>query len=695
MDLLYQDFEMPEYLPETIDEHSILLSEMITNNPVNNKEEYPIKESETSLEENNVEDLFSTTNEDDIIENILLTLSERSNKKDVLSTEQLNSRGSEILHNNDTKDQTKLSREETFGSSYQAKSTNLEPENVTKQDQIFPTEFFLADDAIVLENKGNGPSREINKQDDIIDISTHTEEQLAARKVQNISDKSCQIKDPGFAINSLPDTLMIKATWKNDNTGQPYIDVIGTFAKECIPVGTRFGPLVGKKYEADEEPTDKSNCWKVFDGDRMHILDLKDESEANWMKYVKPAYNSSSQNLVAYQEGKDVYFLTIKSVNVDEELTFWFCKEYSERLKCPPSGDLMMIRIKQQQQLQMQQQWMQLQHQQQLQQQQQLLHQRQPWQQQQWQQQQQIATGSRDSASPDSGYNGSPPPENAVSKKRNERVAEVLYGESIDNPNRKHRVTLVLHHSKNVSSQQVNPHSIAQNEENGELPKDSAEQEVKNKERMTENIVRKTSNYSHKKVDAKGDREYTCKDCGKVFKQLSNLDTHMRIHSGQRPFKCDICDKGFTQKAHKEKHLLIHTGERPYDCSWPGCEKKFSSSSNLKTHEKIHEGKKDFVCDICSLAFSQAVHLKQHIGIHYNDRPYVCQPCGKEYISESALKTHKRKKNCGEVKQLDQLQQQKLQQRLLQQWQQQQQHQEQQQWQQLQWQQQQFKQEVC
>merc|ERR1719233_1847579 len=276
------------------------------------------------------------------------------------------------------------------------------------------------------------------------------------------------------------------------------------------------------------------------------------------MKYVKPAYKSSTQNLVAYQEGKDVFFLTIKPIKVDEEITFWFCKDYSERLKCPLTGDLMMEHMKQQQrQLQWQHQLMQ--------QQQQLQRQHQQWQ----HLQDQAGRGSRSSASPDSGYTGSPPPQLVDSSKIQSNgypEAEVLYGDSIENPSRKNKVTLVLHHKKSQNS------VISQGQKYGQkvgLPRTGIKDfDENNKAHGNQEHASKTGNVSnsvngglrapsnlHKKNDMY-DREYTCKDCGKVFKQLSNLDTHMRIHSGQRPFKCEICEKGFTQKAHKEKHML-------------------------------------------------------------------------------------------------------------------------------------------
>jgi len=49
-------------------------------------------------------------------------------------------------------------------------------------------------------------------------------------------------------------------------------------------------------------------------------LDAVDESQCNWMMFVRPAASYAEQNLVAHQFGADIYFTTIKNIEARQEL---------------------------------------------------------------------------------------------------------------------------------------------------------------------------------------------------------------------------------------------------------------------------------------------------------------------------------------------------------------------------------------
>lgn len=79
-----------------------------------------------------------------------------------------------------------------------------------------------------------------------------------------------------------------------------------------------------------------------------------------------------------------------------------------------------------------------------------------------------------------------------------------------------------------------------------------------------------------------------CKDCGKTFNQLRNLQLHSRTHTGIHPFVCQHCGQTFAQRRNLDVHERTHTGERPFRCG--RCGRGFSRKDNLKKHTKFCGG---------------------------------------------------------------------------------------------------------
>uniref|UniRef100_A0AAY4ER36 PR domain zinc finger protein 1 n=1 Tax=Denticeps clupeoides TaxID=299321 RepID=A0AAY4ER36_9TELE len=151
-----------------------------------------------------------------------------------------------------------------------------------------------------------------------------------------VHDQPC---DPAFGIpranTSVPRNLAFQYGSENE--------VTGVFSKEYIPQGTRFGPLRGVIYTKDNVPVqaNRKYFWRIYSGGRLHhFIDGYDVHLSNWMRYVNPARSVAEQNLVACQNGHDVFFYTIRPVEPKQELLVWYSQEFSQRLCSQPEDEV-------------------------------------------------------------------------------------------------------------------------------------------------------------------------------------------------------------------------------------------------------------------------------------------------------------------------------------------------------------------
>ncbi len=175
------------------------------------------------------------------------------------------------------------------------------------------------------------------------------EDRLPSMAIYNVNDAAVPEFCKDRAAATLPANLTIRNRsdigWQQQQQQQQQEEQPcsrGVWSTDLIPRGTRFGPLV-----AVAETADNGNyIWRVYDKSAggparlRYYLNEKDRSKCNWMSLVVPAFEDAAQNLVAYQDGEHIYLLTVRHIQPGEELTWWYCKEFAERMDLPEFGSL-------------------------------------------------------------------------------------------------------------------------------------------------------------------------------------------------------------------------------------------------------------------------------------------------------------------------------------------------------------------
>nr|XP_046256230.1 PR domain zinc finger protein 1a [Scatophagus argus] len=194
-----------------------------------------------------------------------------------------------------------------------------------------------------------------------VDMEMDVEEADMTRWTESEFEEKCTyiVKDTAWEAGPDGDTTTSNTTTRAEaslprNLAFKHLaeskEVVGVCSREYIPKGTRFGPLVGEIYTADSVPKDANRkyFWRIYvDGEFHHFVDGLDETRSNWMRYVNPAHSAAEQNLAACQNGVEIYFYTVKPIPAGAELLVWYCHDFARRLHYPPSGELMMQKLKQ------------------------------------------------------------------------------------------------------------------------------------------------------------------------------------------------------------------------------------------------------------------------------------------------------------------------------------------------------------
>lgn len=156
--------------------------------------------------------------------------------------------------------------------------------------------------------------------------------------------------------------------------------------------------------------------------------------------------------------------------------------------------------------------------------------------------------------------------------------------------------------------------------------------------------------------DIKLKTTFECIHCKKVYKNKSNLRSHLAYNhrskqtaaisegSATKTFHCKHCDKIFNRRLHYEHHLRNHRKDTPFFCKT--CQSGFNAKPELLLHKRNNPQcqnapkSKQFLCTYCGKYFERKNSLTIHTRIHTNEKPFECIECGKSFIMKSTLREH-------------------------------------------------------
>lgn len=141
-------------------------------------------------------------------------------------------------------------------------------------------------------------------------------------------------------------------------------------------------------------------------------------------------------------------------------------------------------------------------------------------------------------------------------------------------------------------------------------------------------------------------REYECSDCGRCFKQASQLRNHRVMHLDRKTLevtrwytskKCEMCGKTYANSKCLKNHIqAVHSKLRPYVCSV--CGHASARKAMLQMHFRQHTGDKPFSCDICEYKTGDHNTLRRHIMQH-TGKCATLETCTNMY-NETCIRTY-------------------------------------------------------
>ncbi|XP_063303611.1 PR domain zinc finger protein 4 [Pelobates fuscus] len=283
---------------------------------------------------------------------------------------------------------------------------------------------------------------------------------------------------------------------------------IGVWTQETILVRTCFGPLIGQESQslevADWNDKSASHLWKMYQGGVMDFCIItNDENECNWMMFVRKARKPEEQNLVAYPHDGKIYFCTSKDIQPQEELLFYYSRDYACQLGLPEQPELLVCHCGKE-----------------------------------------YLSYADFKSHLNSHLNSHLPSESLSSGATNPGLA----------PSSVRKWICSMCSRAFSSSYKLNVHYM------GHMGMKPHKCEFCSKAFSDPSNLR-----THLQIHT-GQKNYRCGLCDKSFTQKAHLMSHMVVHMGERNLKCEFCDKMFMRRHDLKQHVLTHTGERQFIC---------------------------------------------------------------------------------------------------------------------------------
>ncbi|XP_063902821.1 zinc finger protein 569-like [Zophobas morio] len=477
---------------------------------------------------------------------------------------------------------------------------------------------------------------------------------------------------PTKAKLTLPDFLDVQLL--SDGT-------YSTIVKAPIAKGTQFGP-----FQAEKTPTLEPSVLfplKIFSLDENeneeYFLDNSNEEKCSWLMYVGAAECLEEQNIICYQEKEDIYYVTIKDINVGDVLKVWYSPYYALKmnksiLQSKPDVDDAVNYVDVNSLIKKQQKIME----------------RKVWtckfcshiennivsfakhilkhytaQHKNMCEMCKKAFGSKKNLKNHMKFvhkvvfaTTAPKPPKTVDAVAKTQCKDVALGGPLLND--------IFTDSSDLQQSDLNQFDL--NIDNQNLLLDNDNLTVENL--LNENV--KDLDHFNFEIDD-SQKQFVCDICLKQFTKVKLLIIHLRHHTGDfmcykcskifcrkenllthicninAQQRCNLCDKSFTQKKYLSRHLqAIH--HKKFHCV--SCNKSYHSNKELLEHNcsKVPVADKEkFMCSICNKHFYRERYLKKHLQTHgprtktTKTVNVTCDVCGLHFQSRNSYYLHKKK----------------------------------------------------